>query len=64
MTIGELIATARKKRGYSQLQLAEICGIHHASIAKIEVGTYNPSIRIVNQILDALGYELALKRKV
>jgi transcriptional regulator with XRE-family HTH domain len=40
----------RKKRGLSQMQLAEYCGISAVYIAEIEIGKKFPSIGVIEKI--------------
>lgn len=59
--IGRQIADLRNKRGLSVRQLADQIGIDYSNISKIERGTYNPSIKIINRILDALDAKIIIK---
>ena len=38
MNVGKLITDAREKKGISKNQLAELCGVSHTEIARIESG--------------------------
>lgn len=60
MTIGEQIAQLRVKRGLSVRQLADLCGIDYSNLSKIERGTYNASIAVINKILTALDAHLKI----
>lgn len=60
-TIGLQIAEARKKRGLTQAQLAELAGIDRANIGKIETGKYNVSIDILSRVCNAMECEIIIK---
>lgn len=55
--IGSIIEKARKERGLSQKQLAEIVQTSQSDISGIEKGKRNPSIEKVAKILNALQYK-------
>lgn len=59
--IGEQIAQLRSKRGLSVRQLADLCGMDYSNLSKIERGTYNASIAVINKILTALDAQLTIK---
>ena len=48
----------RTKKGLSQEQFAEICGLHRTYISDIECFQRNVSLENVQRIADALGIEL------
>lgn len=58
--IGEQIAQLRSKRGLSVRQLADLCGMDYSNLSKIERGTYNASIAVINKILTALDAQLTI----
>lgn len=62
-SIGKQIAAIRKKRGLSLRQLAELTGLNHSNIGKIELGKYSVGIDILGKICDALGCELKITEK-
>jgi transcriptional regulator with XRE-family HTH domain len=45
----------RSKRGISQEQLAERVGTKQSSIARLESGTQEPSLRFLRRVAEALG---------
>lgn len=45
----------RELRGMSQQQLADAVGANQATISKIEKGTGNPTLSMINRIAKALG---------
>ncbi len=58
--IGNQLATLRKEQGLTVRQLAELCGLDHANISKIENGRYNVSIDILQKVCDALGADIRI----
>ncbi|MGY4720651.1 UDP-N-acetylglucosamine 1-carboxyvinyltransferase [Naumannella cuiyingiana] len=56
--IGSLIRDARKHRGLTQHQLAELLGTSQSAIHRIEAGNQNLSIDMVGRIARALDSEL------
>ena len=56
--IGQQIKERRKSLNVTQRQLAELSGIGINTLTKIERGEANPSLSILNRILDTLGLEL------
>jgi len=56
--IGQQIKERRKSLNVTQRQLAELSGIGINTLTKIERGEANPSLSILNKILDTLGLEL------
>ena len=59
--IGSIIKKARKQRGLSQKQLAEIVQTKQSDISGIEKGKRNPSIEKVAKIFNALQYRFEFK---
>ncbi len=63
MNIREIGLTIRKRRislKVSQKSLGEISGISVHALSDIESGRGNPTIKSLNRILKALGFELRL----
>ena len=58
MTIGEQIKTFRKKAGYTQKQLAEICNVAEITIRQYELGKRQPRIEQLEKIANALDVSL------
>jgi transcriptional regulator with XRE-family HTH domain len=52
---GLRLKTLRKQAGLSQEKLAEQSGLHRQAIAKLELGTHEPSWGTVRALADALG---------
>lgn len=61
--IGQQIKERRKSLKVTQRQLAELAGIGINTLTKIERGEANPSLGILDKILDTLGMELTLTIK-
>ena len=63
--IGETIRDRRKELGITQPHLAELAGISVNTLYKIERGQNNPTLAVLNKILDVLGLELKIEiRKI
>lgn len=61
--VGKQVAELRKESGLTQRELAEKSGVNHSNIAKIESGTYNCSIFILEKIAKCLNATIELKKK-
>ena len=60
----ELIGTIIKKRleqGITQKELARKIGSKQPVISRLERGTYNPSIKFLHRVANALDAELSVK---
>ena len=53
------IIERRNKLGLSQRELAEICGLPHSSIARIESCTVKPKVETLIKIMKPLGLTLS-----
>ncbi|WP_321438288.1 type II toxin-antitoxin system Y4mF family antitoxin [uncultured Bacteroides sp.] len=62
-SIGNTIKERRKMLSITQRELAEIAGVGINTLTKIERGEANPSLEVLNRILDALGLEIEIKIK-
>jgi transcriptional regulator with XRE-family HTH domain len=60
---GRFIKDTRKKKGLTQLQLAEEVGISHAPIYHLENGSESISLKNLRLITDRLGLEVVIKDK-
>jgi len=56
----QAIINARIGQNITQKQLSEITGITQADISRIENGTRNPSLAMVNRLAKGLGMQLRL----
>ncbi len=54
------IIERRKECGYSQRQLAEICGLPHSSVARIESYAVKPNVDTLIKIMKPLGLTLSV----
>ena len=60
--IGEMISL-RKKEKITQKELARITGNSQQVISRIETMQNVPTLKVFNNILNALGYELRIEKK-
>jgi len=60
---GKLIRQARKKSGYTQLELCKKLGLSHAPINQVENGWESISLSNLRLICDAVGLEVVIKEK-
>lgn len=58
--IGQLIESRRKSLGVSQRELADISGLSVMTIVNIESGKGNPTIDVLENVLDKLGLTLEI----
>lgn len=58
MSFGKTISTERKKKGFSQEELAKMVGTISVTIGRYERDEIKPSIDIASKIADALGISL------
>lgn len=62
--LGNSIKTLRKEKNITQQQLATLSGISRVTLGKLERGEFGSvSIKTLDIIIDALGYEIDLKVK-
>lgn len=54
-TFGKRLVSARKSRGFTQVQLASKTGVSLRSIANYELGLSEPGIEIVKKLCEGLG---------
>ena len=52
------IIERRNELGYSQRDLAELCGLPHSSVARIEACTVKPKVETLIKIMIPLGLKL------
>lgn len=66
MTIEENIAqqikSARMRLGYTQRQLAELCGMNYAQLARIEMAKNSVSVSVLERVCKPLGLEIKLNK--
>jgi y4mF family transcriptional regulator len=63
LQIGRIIKDRRKELGVTQPELAELAQISVNTLYKIERGQANPSLIVLEKILDTLGLEIQVKVK-
>lgn len=56
--IGREMADIRRRRGMTQTELAERCGLAQSHIARIETGRYSVGFDTLEQIAQAMGCEV------
>ncbi len=61
--IGNIIKERRNLLSVTQRELAELAGVAINTLTKIERGEANPSMKVLNQILDTLGLEIVVRVK-
>lgn len=61
--LGNSIKTRRKTLKITQVHLADLAGVNINTIIRIENGKINPSIEVINAIVDVLGMEITLSIK-
>lgn len=57
------IKDERKRLGVTQEMLADVAGVSVSSIKLIEQGKMNPTIQMLELLMDCLGLELTVKQK-
>lgn len=58
MNIIRAVVDARLSRNMTQKQLAEATGIAQGEISKLENGTRNPSVKLLQRLADGLDMKL------
>ncbi len=61
--LGRKIRLRRKTLKITQPDLAQLAGISVNTLYKIERGVANPTLKIIDKLLDVLGLELSLAIK-
>ncbi|MBU8891595.1 MAG: helix-turn-helix domain-containing protein [Bacteroidales bacterium] len=61
--IGKKIRERRNTLRITQPHLAEMAGISESTLHRIENGKANPTIKVLNQIVEILGLEITLDVK-
>jgi predicted transcriptional regulator len=66
LNVSELAEEVRQQRqllGITQMELAEVAAVSLRSVKLLEAGQANPTFKQLNQLLDALGLQLIIRRK-
>lgn len=58
-TAARLLKSAREKSGLNQRQLARKARTAQSVVARVELGETDPSVKTLERLLKAAGYELA-----
>ena len=61
LAVMRAIADARAEQNLTQKQVAELTGIAQTEISKLENGTRNPSVKLLQRLADGLGYTLKVE---
>jgi len=56
----EMIIAKRLQAGLTQAELARKIGTKQSAISRLEQGSYNPSLALLNKVAKALGAELKI----
>lgn len=54
----------RKKEKISQTELAKMIGSKQQAISRLESKEHSPSLKLFYSMLDALGYQLIIEKKI
>lgn len=57
-SVGDLLKTARRHRGWGQRQLAEATGVPQPNLAAYETGQRVPSLAMLRRLVTACGLRL------
>lgn len=57
MIDGERIMILRRRKNWTQAQLAKACGLHRATVSQVEVGIKTTSLKALARIASALEVE-------
>ena len=63
MSLGEVIQQRRKQLKVTQPHLAELANVNVNTIYRIERNEANPTVQVLNKILDVLGMEIKVEIK-
>jgi DNA-binding XRE family transcriptional regulator len=61
MNIIRAIIDARTSRNLTQQELAELTGIDQATISKLENGTRNPSVKLLEKLANGMNTNLKIE---
>lgn len=60
--MGTELRALRQERGYSTRQLAELTGLTHSHIVRIEAGRYNVGIDTIEKLFTELGARIVIQK--
>lgn len=61
--LGNIIKERRKSLSITQRELATLSGVSINTLTKIERGEANPSLKVIQNILDTLGLQMDINIK-
>lgn len=64
MEYGKLIKERRREIGVTQEQLSDVSGVSLSYIKLVEAGKANPTVSVLETLLDCLGLEIAVQLKL
>lgn len=62
MDLIELLIQKRKQLNLTQNQLSQQINVSHTSVARIESGEMNPTLKLFISMANELGYDVTLKK--
>ena len=63
MTVGEIVRKCRWEKEWSIKTLSDKSGVARQTITDAEYGRRNTSVAVLAELLDSMGYELAVSKK-
>ena len=63
MEYGKLIKERRREIGVTQEQLSDVSGVSLSYIKLVEAGKANPTVSVLETLLDCLGLEIVIQLK-
>ena len=58
--VGKMYSMARKERGFTQQEVAEVSGVKRPNIARLEGGKHSPTVDMLARVADSMGMYLEL----
>lgn len=58
--VGKMYALARKEKGLTQQEVAEVSGVKRPNIARLEGGKHSPTVDMLARVADSMGMRLEL----
>lgn len=58
--IGNRLRELREAQGLTTTQLAEMCGMSHSTISKVENGRWSVSLDLLSRVCEALGAKVEI----
>lgn len=63
MDCAKLLKETRKQVGVTQEELADVAGVSISSVKLIEQGKMNPTMQMMDVLMDCLGMEIIVRPK-